>query len=133
MTFYADLSPYEYYKAPGLENALNVGWLSALQCHPIGRTTPEFRRRLFALCASPQHRFRGFHACGMGLCRFRWRSFGTRAVLDGHEIVLGSGIVVVRGGEHTYAAPDLIYHYVTRHWYRPPRAFVEAVLAPRAP
>ena len=37
-------------------------------------------------------------------------------------------MVIVRGAAHTYVAPNLIYHYVTRHWYRPPKGFVDAVL-----
>jgi hypothetical protein len=29
-----------------------------------------------------------------------------------------------------YAAPTLVYHCVTQHGYRPPKEFIEAVVAP---
>jgi len=32
-----------------------------------------------------------------------------------------------------YAAPNLIYHYVTAHSYRPPDEFIQAVLEGRQP
>jgi hypothetical protein len=43
---------------------------------------------------------------------------------------LGSAEIRVPGsGGRIYAAPDLIYHYVEAHGYRPPDEFVEAVMA----
>ena len=42
---------------------------------------------------------------------------------------LGSAeIRVLGGGGKVYAAPNLIYHYVAKHKYRPPEEFIEAVM-----
>ncbi|MFE2149246.1 hypothetical protein ACFXAO_04345 [Streptomyces lavendulae] len=42
----------------------------------------------------------------------------------------GNGEVRIPGGPGVaYAAPFLITHYVTAHGYRPPQAFIDAVLA----
>jgi hypothetical protein len=48
--------------------------------------------------------------------------------LNGHTVCLGSAEVRVVGAGVTHAAPDLIYHYVVRHEYRPPEEFIRAVL-----
>src|SRR6266550_6354136 len=128
MTFFPDLSPFRYSSRPEVHGALNVGWLSPFRyCH-IGPTTREFRHRLFELCARPQLYHRGYHPCLLGLCKFTPRLFGTTASLNGHAVSLGSGIVIVRGAVDAYVAPNLIYYYVVRHWYRPPKPFIDAVL-----
>jgi hypothetical protein len=116
MTFFRDLSPFRYVDQAGLQSAVNIGWLSPFRYCPTGRTTPEFRDKLFELCAEPQVHHRGCHPCLLGLCIFTPRAY------------LGCGIIVVRGTADTYAAPNLIYHYVTRHGYRPPKGFIDAVL-----
>ncbi|MEU3075515.1 hypothetical protein [Streptomyces laurentii] len=61
--------------------------------------------------------YRGFHVCNLCL---RARSGAPR----------GNGEIRVPGESGiTYAAPDLITHYVAAHGYRPPQVFVDAVLA----
>ena len=43
------------------------------------------------------------------------------------ELRLGSAEIRVFGREEgTYAAPDLIYHYVVDHHYLPPEEFIKA-------
>ena len=42
--------------------------------------------------------------------------------------VSGSAEIRVRGANRVYAAPELVYHYVVAHQYKPPREFIEAVL-----
>ena len=135
MTFFRDLSQFTDFSRPEVQGALNIGWLSPFRYCPIGPTTRDFRRNLFELCARPQLQTRGNHPCLLGLCKFTPRLFGITASLNGHGLSLGSGVIIVRGAAHTYVAPDLIYHYVTRHWYRPPKGFIDAVLtsAPLAP
>src|SRR6266699_2697986 len=127
MTFFRDLSPFRYADRAGLQSAVNIGWLSPFRYCPIGRTTLEFRDKLFELCAEPHVHHRGYHRCLLGLCIFTPR-FGITASLNGRDAYLGSGIIVVRGTAETYAAPNLIYHYVTQHGYRPPKGFIDAVL-----
>jgi hypothetical protein len=41
----------------------------------------------------------------------------------------GSGNVWIPSEHHLFIAPELVVHYVTGHGYRPPDAFIEAVLA----
>ena len=132
MTFFRDLSQFTYFNRPEVQGALNIGWLSPFRYCPIGPTTRDFRRKLFELCARPQLQTRGYHPCLLGLCKFTPHLFGITASLNGHDVSLGSGIIIVRGAAHTYVAPNLIYHYVTRHWYRPPRGFIDAVLTSAA-
>ena len=119
MAFFADLSAFEYAPQPELRGALNVGWLARGERFATGRTTAAFREKLRALCASPAIRHRGFHTCEFGLCRFveRWAA-------------RGNGVIVVEGRGKRYAAPTLIYHYVTRHRYLPPPEFIDAVTKP---
>lgn len=46
------------------------------------------------------------------------------------EAPTGNGEVRIPGGPgFAYAAPFLITHYITAHGYRPPHAFMDAVLA----
>ena len=133
MTFFRDLSPFRYAGPPQLYSAVNIGWLSPLRYCPFGWTTPEFRDKLFELCAEPQVRHGGCHPCLLGLCIFRPRPFGITAFLNGRDAYLGCGLIVVRGTADMYVAPNLIYHYVTRHGYRPPKGFIDAVLSTESP
>lgn len=141
MTYFPDLTPYAYMGAPksdmlneflGVQSApppdlLNIGWLDISVPYPSGETSVAFRARLLEYCAS-EDLFRltkGFHTC----------QFCENAPLgplivhqDGQEISLGNGEIRVIGRSAVYAAPTLIYHYVVAHAYRPPDAFIAAVL-----
>ncbi len=57
------------------------------------------------------------------LCRF----VGL-VVLGNKEARLGSAEIRVVYEGKTYAAPNMIYHYVVKHHYRPPDEFIQAVL-----
>lgn len=52
--------------------------------------------------------------------------------MGGSEVVLGSAEIRVIGDEEIYAAPDLIYHYVTVHNYALPSAFSKALQTTKA-
>ena len=134
--YYADLTPYRHYEEFSnyelyasvygeiSPNTLNVGWLDA--AHPFPRWNPpdEFLDRLFELCLEPVRQTRGFHSC-----QFCWKTgFGLPVARNGRENTLGSAEISVLGREgKVYAAPNLIYHYVAKHKYRPPEEFIEAV------
>ena len=45
----------------------------------------------------------------------------------GERIGLGSAVIMVFGKEGIYVAPNLIYHYVTIHHYKPPEEFLRAL------
>ena len=124
MAYFPDLTPYSFLATATASPALNVGWLDPAHAFNRGTTNAEFHRRLFALCQQPVHRTRGIHRCGF--CPAT--SETVREAVDGQTVCLGSAEVRVVAQRTTYAAPDLIYHYVVRHQYRPPEEFIRAVL-----
>jgi hypothetical protein len=65
----------------------------------------------------------GYHDCD-----FCNEEFGVEMVILGKSCRLGSGDLRVVAQDVTYAAPDMIYHYVVDHHYRPPDAFIQAVM-----
>jgi nucleoside diphosphate kinase len=129
--FYEDLSAYDYLDDDAFTDPqsgfhalwyrpaytrLTVGWLAAGRPYPTGPVPPAFVEKLTAV--QEVHRMNeclGFHACD--LCPADMAPEGNGEV----RIPGAPGIA--------YAAPVLIAHYVTAHGYRPPQAFVDAVLA----
>jgi hypothetical protein len=106
---------------------LAVGWLDAAHPFPTGDLGEEFLDRLFDLCANPIIRTRGFHECPFCPKQGRIRECSR----NGRPTWLGSGQIRLRRYGKTYEGPNLLYHYVLEHKYRPPDAFIEAVLRPR--
>jgi hypothetical protein len=125
MTYFPDLSPCTYIcGAPA--GLLSVGWLSRWHLFPQGPTSEQFRSALAECCRRPEIQHRGFHECPF--CKFSLR--GVLLRLFGRRPAQGSAVIYVSGkGGKIYAAPTLILHYVSAHWYRPPAEFVQAVLA----
>lgn len=140
MTHFDDLSPYTYLDDDDEETLsvadgyvsyvpdgprLNVGWLGD-SCEP-GPVDEVFAAALRAVVDHQRFNvMRGMHACG--LCDANpcqepetWDEAVRSGALGCHEIrVPGAGVV--------YAAPQMIWHYVTAHGYQPPAAFAAAVL-----
>lgn len=128
--YFSDLTPYRYssneYSVLG---TLNVGWLDRKYEYPTGETSSQFQERLLKFCASPVLRTRGYHYCVfcehpndimlLEPAKVQW---------EGQIMRLGSAEIRVIYGENVYAAPNLIYHYVVEHNYKPPQEFIEAVL-----
>jgi hypothetical protein len=113
MTYFADLSAHTYTPAEG-RNLLNVGWLDSGHAFERGETPAQFREALRRLVAKPVWIHRGKHFCE--LCPDEPRA-------------AGSGQIRVEGERDLwYAAPALIHHYVEAHGYRPPEAFIAAVM-----
>ena len=127
MAYFPDLTRYSFLPTAETSPALNVGWLDPAHAFSRGATGPDFHSGLFALCQQPVHRTRGIHRCGF--CSAPLGTAPMRETLAGDTIFLGSAEVRVIGEGVTYAAPDLIYHYVVRHEYRPPEEFIRAVVA----
>ncbi|WP_344615200.1 hypothetical protein [Dactylosporangium salmoneum] len=140
MTYFADLTPYAYggdddtdtlqydwgyvdYR-PEYERR-NVGWLSAEHPFERGPVPDWFAGALLDAIGNPSvNQYRGLHDCefcppgeGRGIVDPR----PGRSFLAYHEIRVPAGPGVM------FAAPALIWHYVTAHEYRPPAEFVEAV------
>ncbi len=121
-----DLGPYRGSAADetiGLE-PLAVGWLRRGKQFATGPVPATFPARLLAFCR-PANRVALFprpFPCGL-------ENHPVPPVeTDGGTLTLGLGEIRVIGEEDIYAAPDLIYHYVVDHGYRPPDLFIEAVL-----
>jgi hypothetical protein len=125
--YFTDLSPYPYTYGPLEENALVlcVGWLDDSHEYEKGETPSVFKDRLWKLCSESVFSTMGYHPCPFCLDL----PVPVMARHDNEEIPLGSAQARVFGqGSKVYAAPNLIYHYVTQHEYKPPDEFIEAVL-----
>jgi hypothetical protein len=130
--YYTDLSPYSYLKERGgpvsadIKPALNIGWLD--DAHPFQQAepSPEFVARLWVFCRTPINTMLGFHECTF--CNDNPKTYLV-IEKDGEKVGFGHAEIWIFGpDDKTYAAPTLIYHYVTRHRYAPPAEFVQAVL-----
>jgi hypothetical protein len=113
MTFYRDLTPYEYGE------------------HSFPRATPDSRLvdAVRRLAAHPSNLFRGFHVCEFCPLPFRKLSGGGTPIPDPKPGTTGNGEIRVLGADGvTFVAPVLIVHYITEHQYSPPQQFVDAVL-----
>lgn len=132
--YYSDLTQYDYLGGEVVQPGaalLNVGWLDAAYPYASGSVSSEFLWALWRLCASPVNPTRGFHHCTFCLQSGRISKFSGMMLVTSPwgELCLGSAEMRVSGQRGvTYAAPDLIYHYVAEHEYRPPDEFVAAVI-----
>lgn len=136
MTEFADLSPYRYLAPTPDEIELTVGWINTENPFPTGTVPMEFIDHLWNFCRRAFMQTRGIHECdacaqtrvsrimdGRRLDRFNDFKF------MGEEKTLGSAEIRVFGKDgKIYCAPDLIFHYVFDHNYRPPSEFIEAVI-----
>ena len=129
MAYYPDLSPYTYGgETPGL---INIGWLAFDKPFPKGTVDAKILAKIGKLCKAPANLMRGSHTCpwcfppGLSLYPMIKEDY----LGDGQLRMLGNGeIHVSAGGIYwIYAAPTLIYHYILRHPYLPPKEFLDAV------
>lgn len=116
-----DLTPYTGCQADemiGLD-PLAIGWLQRKRPFETGPVPKQFVTQLKAFCqpanfvcliAKPQ-------PCPI-----------SNEVITIDGVTYGQAEIRVIGAEDIYAAPDLIYHYVVTHSYRPPKPFIDAVL-----
>ena len=129
--FYEDLSEYAYQDEDAFTDResgfyalryrpeytrLNIGWLEAGNPYTTGTVPTSFVEKLKAVQEVQwMNVCLGVHTCD--LC-------------PEEEAAEGNGEVRIPGDHGiAYAAPFLITHYITAHGYRPPRAFIDAVLA----
>ncbi|MCB0121227.1 MAG: hypothetical protein KDE58_03225 [Caldilineaceae bacterium] len=122
MAYYPDLTHYQYRTDRLEDKTVNVGWLSNQRTYSEGETSPDFCARLLLLCKGLVNPTRGWHNC----------EFCESSPFDprfGNPLKpFGSAEIRVFYQDKVYAAPNLIYHYVTQHNYKPPEEFIEAVL-----
>jgi hypothetical protein len=144
---FSDLSFYQY----GVGNppqTKNVGWLERGHDFEMEPPSMELLDALWPFCKVSVMQTRGLHRCDLCV-----PSTTVSVVRDGFERLLGSaeirvlskenpstireslrsqgpGLVFLRkslGAFDVYAAPNLIYHYVEVHHYKPPHEFLDAL------
>ena len=124
--YYPDLTPYCYIRRTASPKLLNIGWLGIEAPFPKKKASEELLDALFEKCQDRVNQTRGRHRCEF--CAVPATS-GVEVWRKGKRTTLGSAEIRVNGKDGiTYAAPDLIYHYVIEHDYDPPPDFVEALL-----
>ncbi len=122
--YYPDLSLYEFLSDPRSQGALNVGWLDIGHPFTTGTVTEEALQKILKLCMLPVNQTRGFHDCQFcGKCG----EMGVEIKSIHGTIALGSAEIRVKASDKTYAAPNLIYHYIKDHQYLPPNEFLVAL------
>ena len=96
-----------------------VGWLNPDHPFPRRAPTPEFLERINEFA---RRWIDSVHALDLGIAM----GFHTCEFCgDAHA----SGTFAIPAGDHIFYCPEMIAHYVERHEYAPPQAFVDAVLA----
>lgn len=127
--YYKDLSKYCY--AGKKEDSYNIGWLERGHIISKGEVPQEFINKLWKYLRYPVNVYRGFHTCTLCMCQ----PSGVPIVeYNGEKRDVGyyEMRVWARDGK-VYAAPSLIFHYITCHGYKPPQEFIDAVLESEEP
>jgi len=138
--YYDDFTPYEYaYTGEEVPRPFNIGWLSSSRPFSTGETTEEFKERLFELSKLRFEQTRGYQICEFcwGWKRLVQPQPGRSTFVVSPQVTEQRGEVVLRLGSaeirvqglngKVYAAPNLIYHNVVKHRYKPPEEFIHAV------
>ncbi|MDI1446962.1 HEAT repeat domain-containing protein [Polyangium sp. 6x1] len=121
MAWFADLSPYVNSEEDAENDtggpsppAFHIGWLDPGHPFPEGPVPTAFLVRLTVLVTRARTALsRRNHTC----------AFGHK------KPIIGNGAIRVVGEDGTrFVAPVMIHHYVADHGYRPPDAFIAAVL-----
>ena len=121
-----DLSSFN----PGSEehrvhNTVAIGWLSSTNQFAKQEPSGDLIGHLVRFCKVKFVPTRGYHECE--LCQDPLD--GPVPMEEGGGLIwLGSAEIRVIGNAKIYAAPDLVYHYVVAHSYKPPDEFTDAVL-----
>src|SRR6516165_1689908 len=123
MAYYPELSVYRYSESEHRFGTVNVGWLESGHEFRKQEPTEEMLERLWGFCRISISLSRGIHTCEFcsGVATYQAKRNEETLLLGSTEIRVFSG----RG--HIYAAPTLIYHYVSVHHYAPPDEFLRAL------
>lgn len=132
--YYSDLSIYEYtqniqgtiYDKTRVKMVCSVGWLAKKYKYPTGEICDMYLERLWYYC----YNFAVNATLGLHLCPFcPAKTYSSLARRGNEECSLGGSEVWVLGHDGiVYAAPNLLYHYMQRHQYRPPTEFLDALM-----
>jgi|HubBroStandDraft_6_1064221.scaffolds.fasta_scaffold609362_2 hypothetical protein len=149
MTYIEELSEYTYaHSAYYRPITKAVGWLARDHTFWSFQPTDELLDLIWQYCKFPVARMRGSHDCEFCstnlstardlpslLAGLKEARHHRRVERNGETMMLGSAEMRVFGKNGlVYAAPNLIYHYVSVHHYEPPSEFLEALRSdPRPP
>ena len=100
-----------------------IGWLAASMPFPIGETPPEFVEKLRRLATS----------WGASTSTLAWPAAAGPHTCEFCGVFRAAGNLGVPSDSILYVAPEMVAHYVEVHDYRPPDAFIHAVLASPLP
>jgi hypothetical protein len=121
LPYFDDLTPYS--KLLGTPKRVRVGWLDGDHPFERGDSLVAVIGRIEEMCMSPLRRTRGWHGCPF--CK---EYPITHRLRSGRQIALGDAEIEVETNDIIYASPTLILHYMTVHQYKPPDAFLKAIL-----
>ena len=123
--YYPDLTPYRFFASEIDPKVLNIGWLDAKYSFPQETPSKDLLEALFEKCLQTVNQTRGMHVCQFCPTVL----FGVEVSRHAITTILGSAEIRVEGEDGVvYAVPNLIYHYVAIHNYRPPDEFTNALL-----
>src|SRR4051794_7184763 len=124
------MTEYAYARSGRAVRARNVGWLGAGVEFRVSEPTESLLESLWRYCMVSVEPSRGIHACP-----FCPPSTPVIVERGGSRVILGSAEIRVFSakGLSAFASPNLIYHYVAVHRYRPPGPFLEALVAGPSP
>jgi len=135
MAYFVDFSEYSYshwFQRPG---TLNIGWLDHVHPYEKSETPEDVIDLLWTFCNYSIAQARGFYLCDLSDCTLlskdRWP---LRVLRAGNVLKLGSAEIRVFGNDGLiYAAPNLVFHYVTAHQYKLPDRFIGALRSGPSP
>ena len=100
-----------------------VGWLEYPHSFEVGEFPAEIVGKLAELLRQTHEHFPHYQSRGVYECSF-CRAQGRAA-----ESLWSQDNLIVPGRREIYAAPGTVVHYISDHHYRPPPAFLEAVVS----
>jgi hypothetical protein len=134
---FQDLSTYHYDAYYGIGNliflsqVLNVGWLESgfeYSHGTVDSVTIEKLAQIITVAENALLAYKGYHLCDF--CGTTHQDGYPKVSYGDITRKLGSKVIwlpVSNASEVFFAAPDLVYHYIAAHQYRPPDPFLEAV------
>jgi hypothetical protein len=131
MAYFKDLSVYTYdgnERPWPLEN--NVGWLGPDHSFPTAKPDESLLDLVWKFCKVRVNRLRGIYPCHLCFVdRSQLPPFESHFFeRNGEKLMLGSAEVRTFSNRGAiFAAPNLIYHYISVHHYQPPEEFVDSL------
>jgi hypothetical protein len=124
VAFLPDLADYDYLPTFWRPGTKAVGWLAAGHDFPTASPAKDTLDLLWLYCSISVARTRGGHFCD--LCPEVCTPHIERR--NDKRLLLGTAEIRAFADDgRIYAAPNLIYHYIAVHQYKPPDEFLWAL------